>query len=184
MVGTKVDLVPKPPAVPPGVDLAVSGVTGEGIEELAQRIARLVALAQAEEPPREPYVVLRPARETFVVSREGDRFRVVGPRVERWVAEADLDDARQVVDLQRRLVRAGVERRLQEAGARRGDEVLIGGTTFEFIPEGEVRTSGAGADGRLRLRRLHRGDRPSGFRGARPAHGPQGRTLRGVQRDA
>ena len=27
-----------------------------------------------------------------------------------------------------------------------GDEVLIGGTTFEFIPEGEVRTSGAGAD--------------------------------------
>ena len=146
VVGTKVDLVPKPPAVPPGVDLAVSGVTGEGIEELAQRIARLVALAQAEEPPREPYVVLRPARETFVVSREGDRFRVVGPRVERWVAEADLDDARQVVDLQRRLVRAGVERRLQEAGARRGDEVLIGGTTFEFIPEGEVRTSGAGAD--------------------------------------
>src|SRR5205823_13815590 len=82
-----------------------------------------------------------------ILTMEGDRFRVVGPRVERWVAEADLDDARQVVDLQRRLVRAGVERRLQEAGARRGDEVLIGGTTFEFIPEGEVRTSGAGADG-------------------------------------
>jgi GTP-binding protein len=146
VVGTKVDLLPNPARVPPEVDLAVSGVTGEGIEELAERIARLVAEARAEEPPREPYVVLRPARETFVVSREGDRFRVAGPRVERWVAEADLDDARQVVDLQRRLVRAGVERRLQEAGARRGDEVMIGGTTFEFIPEDEVRHSGAGAD--------------------------------------
>jgi len=147
VVGTKVDLLPNPVRVPPEVDLAVSGLTGEGIGELAERIARRVAEARAEEAPREPYVVLRPARETFVVSREGDRFRVAGPRVERWVAEADLDDAGQVVDLQRRLVRAGVERRLLEAGARRGDEVVIGGTTFEFIPEDEGRHSGAGAQG-------------------------------------
>jgi hypothetical protein len=28
-----------------------------------------------------------------------------------------------------------VERRLVEAGAKRGDEVMIGGRTFEFIPE-------------------------------------------------
>ena len=146
VVGTKVDLLPKPGGVPPEVDLAVCGVTGEGIEDLAGRIARLVAEARAAEAPREPYVVLRPARETFVVSREGGRFRVAGPRVERWVAEADLDDARQVVDLQRRLVRAGVERRLHEAGARRGDEVVIGGTTFEFIPEDQGRRSGAGAE--------------------------------------
>jgi GTPase len=60
---------------------------------------------------------------------------VVGPQVERWVAETDLEDPRQVAALQRRLVRAGVERRLAEAGARRGDEVVIGGRTFEFIPE-------------------------------------------------
>ena len=58
-----------------------------------------------------------------------------GPRVERWVAEADLEDPKQVAELQRRLVKAGVERRLAEAGARRGDEVLIGHSTFEFIPE-------------------------------------------------
>jgi GTP-binding protein len=146
VVGTKVDLLPAPLHVPPEVDLAVSGVTGQGIPELEQRIGRLVAEARAEAPPPEPYVVLRPARDTFVVSREGPRFRVVGPRVERWVAEADLEDARQVTELQRRLVRAGVERRLQEAGARRGDEVMIGGTTFQFIPE-EARPSPAGARG-------------------------------------
>jgi GTPase len=70
-----------------------------------------------------------------VVRREGDIFRVSGPRVERWVAEVDVDDPRQVADLQRRLVRAGVERRLAEAGARRGDEVIIGDRAFEFIPE-------------------------------------------------
>ena len=49
-----------------------------------------------------------------------------------------MDDPRQVTDLQRRLVRAGVERRLAEAGARRGDEVVIGDTTFSFIPEAEA----------------------------------------------
>jgi GTP-binding protein len=97
--------------------------------------------------------VLRPAREPFVVKREGDRFRVSGPRVERWVAEVDLDDREQVAALQRRLVRAGVERRLAESGARRGDEVLIGGVAFEFEPDpprtrpGEDRMPDTDADG-------------------------------------
>ena len=52
-----------------------------------------------------------------------------------------MDDPRQVADLQRRLVRAGVERRLAEAGARRGDEVVIGDTTFSFIPEDDASDS-------------------------------------------
>jgi hypothetical protein len=32
-------------------------------------------------------------------------------------------------------VKEGVERELVSAGARRGDEVLIGNVAFEFIPE-------------------------------------------------
>jgi GTP-binding protein len=136
VVGTKADLLPDPPGpLPEGVDLAVSALTGPGMEALRNRIQELVALARAEEPQRSSYVVMRPGREPFVVKREGERYRVTGPRVERWVAEADLEDTRQVARLQRRLVRAGVERRLADAGARRGDEVLIGGTAFEFIPE-------------------------------------------------
>jgi GTP-binding protein len=134
VVGTKSDLVGAG-TTPQGVDLAVSGVTGEGVDELERRLRALVSAAAAEEPERSPYVVIRPAREPFVVRREGDGFRVTGPRVERWVAEVDLDDPRQVADLQRRLVRAGVERRLAEAGARRGDEVVIGTRAFEFIPD-------------------------------------------------
>ena len=55
--------------------------------------------------------------------------------MERWVAETDLDDERQVAALQRRLVRAGVERRLATVGARPGDEIAIGAATFEFQPD-------------------------------------------------
>ncbi len=143
VVGTKADLLPDPgPTSVDGVDLVVSGETGQGIDELRGRIASMVAEARADAPPPTPYIVLRPGRDPFVVSREGERFRVSGQRVERWVAETDLDDPRQVTDLQRRLVRAGVERRLAEAGPRRGDEVLIGNAAFEFIPE----TDGRGGD--------------------------------------
>jgi GTPase len=134
-VGTKADLVDQDRTPPAGIDLAVSGLTGEGVDELASRIALEVARARAEEPARSSYVVLRPGRLPFVVKREGERYVVAGPKVERWVEETDLEDPRQVQSLQRRLVRAGVERRLAEAGARRGDEVLIGGHAFEFIPE-------------------------------------------------
>jgi GTPase len=135
-VGTKLDLLePRPAQPPPGIDLMVSALTGEGIAELEDIILKQVRLARTEEPSRTAHVVLRPAREPFVVKRDGERYRVTGPRVERWVAEVDMEDERQVVELQRRLVRAGVERRLAEAGARGGDEVLIGGVTFVFIPE-------------------------------------------------
>jgi GTP-binding protein len=147
VVGTKVDLLPEPHQIPPGVEVAVSGLTGVGIDDLSDRIARIVSEARAQQPPPEPHFVLRPARESFAVKREGDRFRVAGPRVERWVAEVDLDDPRQVTELQRRLVRAGVERRLEQAGAHRGDEVVIGPVTFQYIPEGDHRSPDTGEDG-------------------------------------
>jgi GTP-binding protein len=135
VVGAKSDLLDPDAPIPEGIDLSVSAVTGRGMAELAERLSALVATVRAAEPPRTPYVVLRPGRDPFTVRREGRRFRVTGPRVERWVAEADLEDPHQVTVLQRRLVRAGVERRLAEAGARRGDEVVIGDSAFEFIPD-------------------------------------------------
>ena len=140
VVATKADLLAGPAAGLPagGADLLVSGATGDGVEALRERLAGEVAAARAAAPPPQPFVVVRPGRDPFTVRREGERFHVAGRGVERWVAEADLEDPRQVADLQRRLVRAGVERRLAEAGARRGDEVVIGTTTFEFIPEEEI----------------------------------------------
>jgi GTP-binding protein len=114
--------------------IPVSGVSGEGIEVLAARLAELSERAPA--PARRPHVVLRPGREPFTVRREGERrFRVEGRMVERWVRGADLEDPRHVIDLQDRLRRAGVEKRLAEAGAREGDEVVIAGRAFQYLPE-------------------------------------------------
>jgi GTP-binding protein len=140
IAATKSDLVPPGeleervrPLRSAGETVVVSGATGEGVVELADRIAALVA--SAPPPDRQPYVVLRPGREAFTVRREGERFRVEGRHVERWVAETDFEDEGAVIRLQDRLRRHGVERRLSEMGARRGDEVLIGAQAFLFLPE-------------------------------------------------
>jgi GTP-binding protein len=115
--------------------VVVSGETGAGVEELAGRLSDLVA--GAPEPQRTAHVVHRPGREPFSVRQLGEgRFVVEGRAVERWVRDADLDDPRNVVTLQDRLRKAGVERRLEEMGARRGDEVTIAGRAFEYVPEG------------------------------------------------
>jgi GTP-binding protein len=69
------------------------------------------------------------------VVREGAGFRVLGDRPLRWVAMTDLDNPQAVAYLQRRLRRAGVEDLLAAAGARPGDEVLVGGAAFEYEPD-------------------------------------------------
>jgi GTP-binding protein len=157
-VGTKADLLPagasdaEAEAEAGGFDVIVSGVTGEGIADLEARIQELVEKARAELPPPEPFVVVRPGRDPFTVNRDGSGWRVTGQRVDRWTRETDMEDEHQVEALQRRLIRAGVERRLEEAGARPGDDVTIAGVTFEFRPgpppdaDGD-RNREAGSDG-------------------------------------
>jgi GTP-binding protein len=140
VVGTKADLVDDAEAAAFTLapdSLAVSGLTGEGIDRLVDRVAELVEMASRDKEDRQPFVVLRPARPPFVVRKEGAGFRVVGRAVERWVAETDFEDPRKVVQLQKRLAKEGVEKQLAALGARRGDEVLIGERAFEFLPEKE-----------------------------------------------
>jgi Obg family GTPase CgtA-like protein len=122
----------------------VSGTTGDGIDALALRLGELSSAASEQladggagfAKPRA--VVLRPGRTEFTVTAKAGKFRVSGRNVENWVREADFEDPRSVVQLQKKLSREGVEKELAAAGAKRGDDVLIGDQTFEFIPEGEM----------------------------------------------
>jgi GTP-binding protein len=138
VVGTKADLLPSATEVADGIRaLPVSSVTGEGIDRLRAQLEQLTRLAVAEQPERQPYVVLRPGRPRFTVAREDGGWRVRGRSVERWVRDTDLDDDREVARLQRRLIEEGVERQLAKAGARRGDEIRIADRAFEFLPDAD-----------------------------------------------
>jgi GTPase len=140
VVATKADLVDEPDegarALAPDA-IVVSAMTGEGVDELLDRLGLLARQAEAADPERKPFVVRRPGRPRFTIAREGDsrRWRVEGRSVERWVLEADMDDEGDVVQLQQRLVKEGVERQLVSLGAHHGDEVAILDRVFEFLPD-------------------------------------------------
>jgi GTPase len=140
LLATKADLAPDtdPRAVLGSDAIAVSALTGQGMDVLREKLTELARQAASVAEERQPYVVLRPGRPRFHVEREGERYRVTGRGVERLVSETDLEDPLAVQRLQKRLIREGVERRLVAAGARRGAEIVIGETAFEFIPEGEA----------------------------------------------
>ncbi|MDP9068329.1 MAG: GTPase ObgE [Actinomycetota bacterium] len=115
--------------------MAVSAVTGEGIEQLLRILVAQIEKARRETPPRRGYVrhISRP--ETLQVLREEDAWRVRWTNAERAVAMTNLDNEEALTRLQRKLISMGVERALADAGAQPGDEVRIGGAVFDFEPE-------------------------------------------------
>jgi GTP-binding protein len=115
--------------------IVISAVTGEGVDLLVARMAEAVATARAEEPPRAGYIRYVTKPEKIEVTREDSAWRVRASKAERAVAMTDLDNDEAVRRLQRKLISMGVERVLQQSGARLGDEVRIGDAAFEFQPE-------------------------------------------------
>jgi GTP-binding protein len=123
--------------------LAGSAVSGVGLEQLKHRMAALVAVVRQERRQEEEAEtvlarpVLRPAakEDRVAVTRTADGWRVESDRVHRWVVMTDLENEEAVRYLQGRLVRAGVEQALADAGAQRGDAVEIAGAVFDFEPD-------------------------------------------------
>jgi GTPase len=124
--------------------VVTSSVTGEGLDALAEVLAREVAVAApAARPPLpvgEPELaehrVFRPrARRSLDVQRVADgRFRVTGEAVERLVARHDLDNEDALGYLEGRLRRLGLIDALEREGFEPGDEVEIAGVAFELDP--------------------------------------------------
>ena len=138
----------------------VSALTGEGMDALllavGGRVHEMREASAAAEHVDHVYTP-RPVRDTgFEVMRTGPHaFRVTGGSVERMVIMTELDNEEAVAYLQKRLVKAGVERALEEAGAIDGDEIAIAGATFEFagalahdpeVPFVEPEPEGAGEE--------------------------------------
>ncbi|HWL65870.1 MAG TPA: GTPase ObgE [Actinomycetota bacterium] len=116
--------------------LAISAVSGEGVDRLLTRLAARVHEARAATGgERASFVRYISRPEAVKVAREGAAWRVSGSEPERVVAITDLDNDEAVARLQKRLLRLGVERALEAAGARAGDEVRIGDAQFDFEPE-------------------------------------------------
>ena len=121
--------------------VAVSALTGEGVNALAREMQRLLATAPAPALKLpEPVVVLNPRgrRRVKVVRDQRGRLLVRGRELERLVAGMEGDKAGLERRLKAHFGRLGVEEALASAGARKGDKVRIGDLEFEYLPEVEA----------------------------------------------
>ena len=117
-------------------DHVISAVTGEGLDRLVGTMAGLVDEARAEQPRSDGFVVHRPASAGIAVVRDDDgALRVVGRGAERAVALSDVTTPDAQAYVRDRLQRLGVPKALVRAGAREGDEVRIGGFSFDYVPD-------------------------------------------------
>jgi GTPase len=114
------------------LDLAVSAVTGQGIDRLVGRLAVEVRAARAALPEPSQFVVHRPVREGYEVVREGGGWVVEGREAVRAVALSDLTKPDALAEAHRRLQRLGIDKALARAGAQPGDHVRIGALTFDY----------------------------------------------------
>ncbi|GGI06835.1 GTPase Obg [Egicoccus halophilus] len=126
--------------------LTVSAISGVGLDALRYRLGALVAAEREVRgdvlvetvPSTDEEVVLRlssAGERDFTVTPSDEGYVVTGERMARWVQMLPLEDWEAVRYLQGRLRRAGVEKALVDAGARKGDEVVIGDLVFDFDPD-------------------------------------------------
>jgi GTP-binding protein len=108
----------------------ISAAAHMGLRELSFAMAELVSKARADAPtPEATRIVLRPRAVNdagFTIQREGERFRILGEKPERWVRQTDFSNDEAVGYLADRLARLGIEEQLVKQGATEGVEVVIG----------------------------------------------------------
>lgn len=113
----------------------ISAMTGEGVPELADAIASLVASAPAPQLPAAAGVKkLRPRGTQLSVEKKGGAFVVHGEPVERLLERLDLETEGGLARFQSELDRLGVNRALESAGVKPGDTVRIAAAEFEYQP--------------------------------------------------
>ena len=135
---------------------ATSSATRAGLPELAAELLRGVPAPPREQDGRPAegeqqagvagdeeiaeYMVFRPAVGSgFQVERLGEReFAVRGAGIERLLKRYDVDNDDAMSYLEGRLRRIGVLRALEAQGFQPGDEIEIGGVTFELDPSAEA----------------------------------------------
>jgi GTP-binding protein len=114
--------------------LPISAVTGEGVEELVQRVFRMLGdtpQASSAAPTARRVYRIRP-EEGYRVEAIGDGFAVRGAEVERLVRKLVLDSRDAQEYLAERLEKMGVLSALRGKGLETGQTVRIGGVELEF----------------------------------------------------
>ena len=113
----------------------ISGVTGEGVTELLNRVSEVLKTLPKEElVEAEDRVVytLEDDKNDFTVRREDDMFILEGKAVNRLMGIINIDDNESMYYFQKNLKSLGIEDELKRQGIKEGDLVKVLNWTFEW----------------------------------------------------
>lgn len=113
----------------------ISGVTGQGVSELLNRVSEVLKTLPKEEiVEAEERVVytLEDDKNDFTVSKEGDTFVIEGKTINRLMGRINIDDNESMYYFQKNLKSLGIEDELKRQGIKEGDYVKILNWTFEW----------------------------------------------------
>lgn len=116
--------------------LAISAVTGEGIDRLIGYLHdRVRELADREDRimvSDEIVSTVKMEEDTLIIKKEGELFLVGGSAIERMAAKTDFDNEDALLRFQHYCRRSGLDRKLKNMGIEEGDAVRIGETEFYY----------------------------------------------------
>ena len=113
----------------------ISGVTGEGLTELLNRVTEVLKTLPKEELVEvEERVVytLDEDKDEFTVRKEGDMFIIEGKAINRLMGRINIDDNESMYYFQKNLKTMGIEDELKRQGVQEGDLVKVLNWTFEW----------------------------------------------------
>ena len=113
----------------------ISGVTGQGVSELLNRVSEVLKTLPKEEiVEAEERVVytLEDDKDDFTVSKEGDTFVIEGKAINRLMGRINIDDNESMYYFQKNLKSLGIEDELKRQGIKEGNYVKILNWTFEW----------------------------------------------------
>ena len=113
----------------------ISGVTGQGVSELLNRVSEILKTLPKEElVESEERVVytLEDDKDDFSVRKEEDIFVIEGKAINRLMGRINIDDNESMYYFQKNLKTLGIEDELKRQGIKEGDLVKILNWTFEW----------------------------------------------------
>lgn len=113
----------------------ISAINGEGLDKALMYMADLLDKPVVDIPDEntEDYILYKYEKEEpFIITKENDYYVISGSTIEKLFKMTKFTTDEAVLRFAKKLTRMGVDKRLEELGAKQGDKVRILNYVFEY----------------------------------------------------
>ena len=114
----------------------ISSVTGEGIQELLEKVVEELKVLPKEEltdVEEKTVYTLKEEEPSWTIRKENETFVIEGKAVERLMGRINLSDNESMYYFHKKLRELGIEDKLKEMHVCEGDTVIIDGYELEWV---------------------------------------------------